>query len=146
MSKQNTYILNIDGELYHYGVLGMKWGVRKGRSTEAYEKASKKLKRLDQKVDVSLKKAYVQQAKAEKKASNVYISEKRVYKADIKALKAQDKLVARADKARKWLRAMERTFSDTPESLSHDQIDLGKKYSTIILREFERTVKMYGRL
>ena len=26
---ESTYILTTDGELYHYGVKGMKWGVRK---------------------------------------------------------------------------------------------------------------------
>lgn len=33
MSKEYEYILTSDGELYHYGVKGMKWGTRKN-STE----------------------------------------------------------------------------------------------------------------
>ena len=55
-------------ELMHYGVLGMKWGVRRGgqHATKAYEKASKKLNKLDQKVqkkNVKQKKAYSKYAK-----------------------------------------------------------------------------------
>ena len=38
-------------ELYHYGVLGMKWGIRRGNTAKAYTKASKKLTKLDKKVD-----------------------------------------------------------------------------------------------
>ena len=34
-------------ELYHYGVLGMKWGIRRGNSANAYANASKKLTKLD---------------------------------------------------------------------------------------------------
>lgn len=129
---KNDYILTSNGELYHYGVLGMKWGVRRGNSAKAYAKATKKLNRLDRKADKAVEKAYNKKAKADKKASNFFSSEKSVRKADFKAEKALRKSTVRANKARNWLNNMERVFSDTPESLSRDQIELGKKYTELM--------------
>lgn len=45
----------MDNELYHYGVLGMKWGVRKAKSTIS---SSNKRKKPKQTVDPSYKKAH----------------------------------------------------------------------------------------
>ena len=42
----NNYILTPDGELKHYGVIGMKWGVRKNPA-KAYFKAHKKLRKIE---------------------------------------------------------------------------------------------------
>lgn len=51
-------------ELQHYGVKGMKWGVKKAlasgsdkKMARAYKKASKKLKKLQDKADVNIQKA-----------------------------------------------------------------------------------------
>jgi hypothetical protein len=121
-------------ELRHYGVIGMKWGVRRGNSAQAYAKASKKLNRLDRKADRAVEKAYNKKSKADRKASSFFASEKSARKADFKAQKAQRKATVKANKARKWLHSMEKTFKDTPESLSQDQIDLGRKYTDIMNR------------
>ena len=45
-----NYILTNDGELKHYGVVGMKWGVRKDPA-KAYFKAHKKLRKLEKNRD-----------------------------------------------------------------------------------------------
>lgn len=74
-----NYILTSQGnfmstdELYHYGVLGMKLGVRRGNSAKAYASASKKLTKLNNKTNKALDKAYAKQAKADKKASSFFL-------------------------------------------------------------------------
>lgn len=134
----NNYILTANGnfvgedELYHYGVLGMKWGVKRGHSAKSYEKASRKLNKLDKKVDKKLEKAYAKREKADRKAGSVFASQKSTAKADFKADKAMRKAVLKTRKAQKWLKQMDKVFSDTPESLSAEQIKMGERYTNIM--------------
>ena len=116
-------------ELYHYGVVGMKWGVRRGNAGKAYAKASKKLAKIDKKYQKQLSKFHKKAEKAESSRFNVD-SKRR------KAQKAAGKLVRTSSKGKKWVSSMERAFKGTPNQLSKDQIALGRKYSDFLTSRY----------
>lgn len=115
-------------ELRHYGVIGMKWGVRRGNTAKAYARASKKLSRLDRKVDKKFENMNKKSAKADKKASSFVSTERGRAKAASKARRAADMHIKKVRKAQKWLNAMDNTFKNTDVKLSSEQRQLGKKY------------------
>lgn len=102
--SENYYFLTSDGELYHYGVVGMKWGVRRagrmaaanarlGRKALSYDKKSavytKKSEKAHAEYDLeSSNRAAIKAAKLNKKAASVRK----------KALKSDDSSQLRAEK------------------------------------------------
>ena len=115
-------------ELYHYGVIGMKWGVRRGNTTKAYEKASKKLSKLDAKVDKAEALARKRKGQADAAAASRFISKKKTAKYEGKAKQASARAAVRLRKAERWYKSMEKTFADTGVSMSKEQIAMGKRY------------------
>lgn len=103
---RNTFeYYNKDDYLAHYGVLGMRWGVRRDPQ-KAYSRASKKFKRLATKSDKALDKA----TKYNKKANNRKIgSNKR--EAEI-ARRAYQKSKRNAKRAINWYEAMQKAFAN----------------------------------
>lgn len=61
-----------DNELMHYDVLGMKWGVHRGRVAQSYGKAVAKRNKLDKRVEVAKAKAQKATVKANTGVSAKY--------------------------------------------------------------------------
>ena len=115
-------------EIYHYGVLGMKWGVRRGNTAKAYEKASKKLSKLDDKVNKAEALARKRKGQADAAAASRFVSKKTTAKYEGKAKQASAQAAVRLRKAERWYKSMEATFAGTGVTMSKEQIAMGKPY------------------
>lgn len=149
--------------LEHYGVLGMKWGVRKNREL-AYEKASKKMKKLTQnrtkselqktKANLRMQRALAKQGKVENKRVGPddpdYGSYKKksdkAYAASTKAQKAYEKANFKATKAsyreQKWEQSMLKAFGATTyrelESKYSNRVSAGQASVDNMLKNSKR--------
>ncbi len=107
-------------ELYRYGVLGMKWGVRHDRK-KAYEKASGQAKKNREKYD---------DAKNAEQATAYKISQRRMSRlkmlrdtSDLEAkLEGQNAaVIRRAKRGADWYKSMKEEFSKVEMKISEDQ-------------------------
>ena len=150
--------------LAHYGVKGMKWGVRKNPD-RAYAKSVNKLRKLDKKqarVDKKrqkltkktskmIKKSNQLMNKAEKqvsdrKAMKLYGKSRKVsrkaQKLSKKAVKFDRKDKKIQKKGKKWVDSMNKPFSETKLSnVSAKDIAYGKKRAVEIAYRFDGNAK-----
>lgn len=91
--------------LAHYGVLGMKWGVRKNPQ-RAYQKASKKFDKLEKKANKSLDQA----GKYNRRRRSYSLGNIGNYN-EARAKRSYDKAVKRTKRAANWIKAMKKEFA-----------------------------------
>lgn len=129
---------NNSNELLHYGVLGMKWGVRRNPST-AFSKATKKADKLDHKVTKAATKLAKRTAKFQK-VSKSYAGFGLASRGDLagatqRYYSAAKKLHKKTVKAQKWKSEMEKTFANVSvNSIDKDALSRGKKYVDMLAK------------
>lgn len=107
--------------LAHYGVLGMRWGVRHD-PRRAYRKATKKADKLNKKAAERRQKAEKAQNKARSSSYGITDTGRTIWEnRQIKAGKATRKADKATRKAEKWIRKMDTVFADIPLSELEDQ-------------------------
>lgn len=122
--------------LKHYGVLGMKWGVRRNRA-KTLTKASKKLGRLDRAADKASLKSTVARNKLLKAEGSYFSSPRSIAKKYKKANKAKLKARRKSLRALKWYNNMSKTIGnkDVSELKNSNGIKYGEKYATYLLND-----------
>lgn len=123
-------------DIEHYGVVGMKWGVRKDPQ-RAHTRASQKLDKLDKKATKAASRISQKEAKSvakQRKADTAVLFRKSKARAADrsigKAEKARYKYFERVEKAKNWYTKMENAFRDVKiNQVNQHYVDLGKKYA-----------------
>lgn len=133
-------------EIEHYGVLGMKWGVRKNATKEQRRNTVKKANEKLNKLDAS---ANAKEAKAERRykknktriekadVSSAFNIPRREYTAVTSASVARtySRAQHKRTKALKWQRSMDKVLGKTEAT----KTDLGKKYANMTLSDITKS-------
>lgn len=149
MNKEVFGMDNRNNELAHYGVLGMKWGVRRARKqyTNATndvkrKKAADRLNKHKQKATKKLDKYYAkgnkQLNKAIRKRYGLFGSNEKYQEAKAKA----DRIMYKGDK---WYKKMEKEFNkQSVASLSENDVKKGRQFAKYFEQNADFTKSMYN--
>ena len=136
-----------DDELYHHGVIGMKWGVHKANKLTAsgktdagrkklqstYDKSTKKLQKLDRKIEKYQAKSVKLRQKADRNRYGWFGSQKKANKLSFKADRQQFKANKKAEKGLKHINQMKNAYKNTSlKSLDKSITDRGKRYEQML--------------
>lgn len=124
-----SYDENDSQSLAHYGVLGMKWGVRHNPQ-RAYEKASKKAGKYQKKIDKASKRANSEFSKGLANRSSIFGTERHAQKHFARARKSTSRALRLSSRGANWIKHMEKEFAkQSVVSIDQSILDLGKSYT-----------------
>lgn len=161
-------------ELYHHGILGMKWGVRRfqpypkghkggkevGKATKVKQrdstptkaekltsKTSKKFAKIDSKIDKRQKIVDKKYAKAEKKSYSLFATQRSINKAFGEATQAQKRVNRLEYQGSQYFQKKQRQFAKINVSMNSDLQKRGEEYLAAVRRnssELYRTTIQNG--
>lgn len=123
-------------ELMHYGVLGMKWGVKHNPS-KAFSKAAKKANKLNAKYTNRLEKANAAWDKSQRlgKKYHTEIGRGRSENAYKKAVRNDRKAKKALKRNDRWTRQMQKSFANVNiDAIDAESLAKGKQYVDMLKR------------